>query len=68
MIGTDGLWEGHNKAGEMFGKQRVQALIRRNADRNAADIHEALFAAHRRFTEDAGAEDDLTLVIIKVTR
>ena len=68
MIATDGLWEGHNKAGEMFGKQRVQAVIRHNADRNAAEIHDALFAAHRRFTEDAGTEDDLTLVIIKVTR
>jgi sigma-B regulation protein RsbU (phosphoserine phosphatase) len=68
MMGTDGLWEGHNKAGEMFGKQRVQAVIRRNADRHAADINDAIFAAHRRFTEDAGAEDDLTLVIIKVTR
>jgi phosphoserine phosphatase RsbU/P len=66
ILGTDGIWEGHNKAGEMFGKQRLQAIIRQNAARSAEHICTAIFAAHRRFTQDAIAEDDLTAVIIKI--
>ena len=27
LIGTDGLWETRNESGEMFGKERLKALI-----------------------------------------
>jgi phosphoserine phosphatase RsbU/P len=68
IVGTDGIWEGHNKAGEMFGKQRVQEIIRRNASLRAEDILEKIFREQRQFTHDARAEDDLTLVVLKVTQ
>jgi sigma-B regulation protein RsbU (phosphoserine phosphatase) len=67
IVGTDGIWEGHNKAGEMFGKQRLQALIRTYASSKAETMVNAIFKEHRQFTQDTKGEDDLTMVIIKIT-
>ena len=67
IVGTDGIWEAHNKAGEMFGKQRLQGVIRRDGALTCQEILDNVFQEHRRFTQDARNEDDLTLVIIKVT-
>jgi len=67
IVGTDGIWEGHNKAGEMFGKQRLQVLTRTYASSTAETIVKAIFDEHRHFTQDAKKEDDLTMVIIKIT-
>jgi sigma-B regulation protein RsbU (phosphoserine phosphatase) len=68
MVGTDGIWEGRNKAGEMFGKRRLQEIIRRNADSSAETILTAVFRDHTRFSQGTRTEDDITLVIIKFTR
>lgn len=65
IVATDGAWEGHNKAGEMFGKQRLQSLIREKSSSDAETIVEAILEEHRRFTQDAKREDDLTMVIVK---
>jgi len=67
VVGTDGIWEGHNKAGEMFGKQRLRALIRTTASSSAENMLKTIFNEHRRFTQDARQEDDITAVIIKIT-
>jgi len=66
IVGTDGIWEGHNKAGEMFGKERLQSLIRSYASSSARILLKTVFDEHRRFTQDARREDDLTMVIIKI--
>ncbi len=66
ILGTDGVWEGCNLQKEMFGKKRLEAVIREKAHADAAAILEAVFEAHARFTRGARVEDDLTLVIIKI--
>jgi sigma-B regulation protein RsbU (phosphoserine phosphatase) len=68
MVGTDGIWEGRNKAGEMFGKRRLQEIIRRNAASSAETILAAVFRDHTRFSQGTRTEDDITLVIIKFAR
>ena len=68
VVGTDGIWEGCNKAGEMFGKRRLQETIRRNAASSAETILTAVFRDHTRFSQGTRTEDDITLVIIKFTR
>jgi sigma-B regulation protein RsbU (phosphoserine phosphatase) len=60
--------EGHNKAGEMFGKDRFQEIIRWNSALTAETILDSIFREHRIFTQDTQTEDDLTLVIIKIKR
>jgi sigma-B regulation protein RsbU (phosphoserine phosphatase) len=68
MVGTDGIWEGRNKAGEMFGKRRLQEIIRRNAASSAETILTAVFRDQARFSQGTRTEDDITLVIIKFTQ
>ena len=65
-IATDGIWEARNPKGEMFGRQRIQRIIRRNASKTAKDIQNAILNALKRFQKNVKIEDDLTLVIIKV--
>jgi serine phosphatase RsbU (regulator of sigma subunit) len=65
-IATDGIWEARNPKGEMFGRHRIQRIIRRNASKNANAIQKAILNALKRFQKNVKLEDDLTLVIIKV--
>ena len=67
-IGTDGIWECRNPEGEMFGRERFNALIRNHAQKTAADILNNVFAALEAFSRGRQSEDDVTLVIIKITK
>jgi sigma-B regulation protein RsbU (phosphoserine phosphatase) len=66
LIGTDGIWEASNPDGEMFGKNRLQGLIRQNASGNAKDILQAVFDDLNRFCAGKKFEDDVTLVVLKM--
>jgi sigma-B regulation protein RsbU (phosphoserine phosphatase) len=65
-IGTDGIWEAHNKDGEMFGKERFREIIRKNANAAAHDIIDAVYSDLNEFTIGLRPEDDITLVVIKI--
>ncbi|MBL0715514.1 MAG: SpoIIE family protein phosphatase [Desulfosarcina sp.] len=67
IVGTDGIWEGCNPEKEMFGKQRLKAIIRENPAASAETLLDSVFEAQAQFTRGTRAEDDLTLVIIKIT-
>ena len=66
-IGTDGIWEAHNSRGEPFGKERLKATIRKYASTSAETIVQSIIDAVEAFCENAEQEDDITLVIVKVT-
>ena len=66
MIGTDGIWEMRNKAGDMFGKETLMEIVRRNQPRSARQIVDEVTNALEMFREDHVHEDDITLVVIKV--
>jgi len=68
MIGTDGIWEMLNKAGEMFGKKGLMEIIRNNHTASARQIVDTVTEALERFRGDEAQEDDITLVVIKVDR
>ncbi|MGD9300358.1 MAG: SpoIIE family protein phosphatase [Desulfobacterales bacterium] len=68
MIGTDGIWEMHNKAGEMFGKAALMEIIRNNHRAPAQKIVASVTQALEQFRGDEAQEDDITLVVIKVDR
>jgi len=65
-IGTDGIWEAFNRDGEMFGKARYQDIIKKNADKSAEEILNAVYHELSEFTLGKKSEDDITLVIAKV--
>ncbi|SDG51780.1 PP2C family protein-serine/threonine phosphatase [Roseospirillum parvum] len=64
-IGTDGIYETKNPEGEMFGQQRFVRVLRRHADRPAAEICAAVVRALARFRGGRAQEDDVTLVIVR---
>jgi sigma-B regulation protein RsbU (phosphoserine phosphatase) len=66
-IGTDGIWEAFNGDGEMYGKKRFQEIIRHNAGLEANDILNAIYNDLDSFRSDRKPEDDITLVVIKIT-
>ena len=65
-IGTDGVWEAFSKEGEMFGKERLRNVIRENATLSSQEIIDKVYLELDCFTYGTKAEDDITLVIIKV--
>jgi len=67
FISTDGIRETRNQKGEMFGKNRIHQILRRYAKESAQTIKFSILDAVAEFRGDKEQEDDLTLVIIKVT-
>ena len=66
LIGTDGIWESQNTAGQMFGKERFRNIIRANASKTAKEILQAVINEIDKFCHPLDNEDDVTLVVIKV--
>jgi sigma-B regulation protein RsbU (phosphoserine phosphatase) len=66
-VGTDGIWETCNQDGEMFGKERFRDIIRQNANAGAGDILDAVYDELNQYAKGLKAEDDITLVIVKVS-
>ena len=64
VIATDGVWEARNLEGEMFGKQRILAIIKENAHTCSEDIRLAIMAAVDVY-QGNGQEDDIAVVVIK---
>jgi sigma-B regulation protein RsbU (phosphoserine phosphatase) len=67
-VGTDGIWETCNADGEMFGKERFRSVIRQHAHAGASDILNAVYDELNHFAKGLKAEDDITLVVIKINR
>lgn len=68
LVGTDGLWEAKNPAGDQFGKERVGQALAELAHLSAAEIEASLFQRLQHFCDGRGnKDDDVTYVVIKVT-
>jgi sigma-B regulation protein RsbU (phosphoserine phosphatase) len=66
LIGTDGLWETQNNSGEMFGKERLKALIRQYKHLSAEELIQSIIDSLKVFQGSVKQEDDITLVVVKV--
>jgi sigma-B regulation protein RsbU (phosphoserine phosphatase) len=66
VLMTDGVWETHNRNGELFGMARVVELLRAHASSSAEATAEALYEATRRFAGDGPQEDDITFVVLRL--
>jgi sigma-B regulation protein RsbU (phosphoserine phosphatase) len=65
LIGTDGIWETHNFAGEIFGTRRLCDILRQSADLSVDKIADRIFVELDQFRGDRTVDDDRTLVLIK---
>lgn len=66
LIGTDGLWETQNVRGEMFGKDRLKAIIRRESLTSSEEILHNIGTALKEFRGERKQEDDITLLVMKI--
>ena len=67
LMGTDGIWEAQNPRGHMFGKETINRIIRQYSDTDAKGLLTACLCALDKFRDGVKSEDDVTLVVIKVT-
>ena len=67
VIGTDGIWEARNPQGDYFGKNRLMALVKAQADQPAAAIAGSIIKALDDFRQSRPPEDDATLIVIRIT-
>jgi sigma-B regulation protein RsbU (phosphoserine phosphatase) len=66
VLGTDGVWEAANEAGEFFGMERLHNSIRAAAGGTAREIADAVRRDLDAFRGRRQHRDDVTLVVIKV--
>ena len=66
LLLTDGIKESVNPSGEMFGGERLLETIRNAADKSAREIIDKVFESLNHFRHPLKADDDETLVVIKV--
>jgi serine phosphatase RsbU (regulator of sigma subunit) len=52
----------------MFGKEPLYDLLKRNKDKNSTQIVEEILRALGDFQSGAAVEDDVTLIVIRVTQ
>lgn len=67
VIYTDGIHEARGSSDAMYGKERMEEIVRREAAGPASAIVNALVADLREFKAGAHLEDDVTLVVVKAT-
>ncbi len=67
ILYTDGVTEATNAKGEEFGVPRLIDLAVTARGRSSAKIAAAIERAVRSFSKRKVPEDDLTLVVLKVT-
>jgi serine phosphatase RsbU (regulator of sigma subunit) len=64
---TDGLIEAANPNGDQFGDKRVRQTVQKHTSHNVEEICEALFVEVARYVGKEELEDDLTLVVARLT-
>jgi sigma-B regulation protein RsbU (phosphoserine phosphatase) len=62
---TDGVSEAISPEGEQFGTRRIEDGLHRRATESAKQILEGLVADVLEFTGEHGADDDLTVIVLK---
>jgi len=68
LLSTDGLWETQNQAGSMFGKDRIYEIIRQKSHASAREILDTIVLTLESFRQNLEPEDDITLVVIKISK
>jgi len=63
---TDGVTEAIGATGEMFGEQRLAAVVKSAIDSSASAIKEVILEEVADFTRGLPQEDDITTVVLKM--
>ena len=63
---SDGILDAPNSNGELFGRGRLEKIVREKAQRSAEELVDTIFTAVSAHTEGVEAFDDQTIVALKV--
>jgi sigma-B regulation protein RsbU (phosphoserine phosphatase) len=63
---SDGILDATSSKGEMFGRHRLEKIVRDNARRGAEELADTIFTAVSSHAEGVEAFDDQTIVVMKV--
>ncbi len=63
---SDGILDATSSKGELFGRHRLEKIVRDNARRSAEELVDTIFTAVSSHAEGVEAFDDQTIVAIKV--
>jgi sigma-B regulation protein RsbU (phosphoserine phosphatase) len=64
ILFTDGVIEARNTTGEEFGQDRLESLLRANAQANSPEILAHLLEAVLSFSANAPQHDDITMMVL----
>jgi len=64
-VNSDGVVEARNEAGQFFGDDRLQDVLRRTAGGSAEKVGRAVLAAVDAFVGEAPRSDDLSLILLR---
>jgi sigma-B regulation protein RsbU (phosphoserine phosphatase) len=66
VLYTDGITEAMNAEEELFGEDRLSALVADHSDLPFEELRERIFREVRAFAGEPGPHDDMTLILLKV--
>jgi serine phosphatase RsbU (regulator of sigma subunit) len=67
VLVTDGLCEWENAAGQQFGAERLEQVVRHVRQKNPKEIIDELYKAALEFSGGTEQQDDVTAIILKRT-
>lgn len=65
---TDGLTEAMNKSKNMYGEKRLQKVLSNSFMKSSEGIKDAIIKDVNRFCKGVPLKDDLTLIVLKITK
>jgi sigma-B regulation protein RsbU (phosphoserine phosphatase) len=63
---SDGITDAQNEAGDMFGDDRLKAIVKKHQHKSASKIAEAILADVSKFQAGKEHFDDETVVVLRV--
>lgn len=66
VLATDGVWEAVASDGEVFGRERLEKYIKKNAHKTAEEIRVNIYEAVQEFIGEKSLKDDVTIVVVKI--
>jgi phosphoserine phosphatase RsbU/P len=65
VVYSDGLTDAQDREGEMFGEERLLAIVRREAPLGSGALESAVLQAVEEFTQGMPPNDDVTLLVVE---
>ncbi len=66
LVGSDGVWDVENAAGESFGKERVKAIMQKHCSLSPNGILQKITTEIELFRDNHPQNDDITLALVKL--